>query len=255
MDARRRHAASRRMGRVEAPVVGVERQELVVAEVGLDLQDAAEPARIDVGQELGHRRLEAALVPHAEHEAGVAAEVHEALRRRPASGPAASRRRRACRPPPRRDLLVVQRVGRGQHHGLDVRIAPALRRGRPRAACRAPPRRAAPRPCWARPSGRSARRRCALDHVDHLAAPPAEADHREIDHLHHPLGCDQEPRAARESAVAGGDRHRSAKAADHAARNERDEAPCHPSCPSSRSIAPLRLGGQKPFGFPQACRP
>ena len=153
-----------------------------MAEIGLDLQDPTESAGIDIGEKLGHRRLEAALVAHAEHEPRVPAQADQALgigfrqgQRLLAEHVFAGGRAEA-------DLLVVEGMRRRQDDGVDGGVAEdlgeigrqgqaALRREGSCGACVGIDRTGDPHHVAA-----------ALDHIDHLAAPPPEADHGEIDH-------------------------------------------------------------------------
>ena len=73
MDAGRRHRSGRRLGAGQAPVLGGEREEFVLAEIRLDLQRRAEFAGLDHPAELEDRRLEPALVADAELHARVLA--------------------------------------------------------------------------------------------------------------------------------------------------------------------------------------
>ena len=63
----RRHAGGRGVIRLQTPVGGIEGQEFVVTEIGLDLQQRAEPARRGIGKDRRDRRLESSLVAHAEN--------------------------------------------------------------------------------------------------------------------------------------------------------------------------------------------
>ena len=152
MDAGRGHAAGRGLVGLQAPVVPVERQELVVAEVGFDLVDAAQFPGVGLGQQLGDRRLPAPLVPHPENEARVAAEANGLL----GAGLGQSQRLFAedmlAGGDGGLDLRAVQRMRRRQHDGFDRGVGQRIRVvGRQRDALFGAKR--------ARPSRCSARRR------------------------------------------------------------------------------------------------
>src|ERR1700729_3086613 len=72
MDACSRHPARRSLVRLQAPVVAIERQELVMTEVGLDLVNAPQFSGVGFRQQLRDRGLPTALVPHPENEPSVA---------------------------------------------------------------------------------------------------------------------------------------------------------------------------------------
>ena len=180
MNAGRRHAADRRFRRIQPPITGVERGELVVAEIAFDLLDSSKPARPRRGQHLRHRRLPALLMAHAEHEPVFGAGLDSGLGfffgqcKRLLAENVLSCGDRAF------DLPGVKRMWRGKDDGLHARV---LQRFNVAAVVRKTVG------FGKLLAGRIGLRRAndldvvrgLLQHGAHLLAPPAEADHRDFD--------------------------------------------------------------------------
>src|SRR5689334_6073265 len=73
MNACRRHATGRCLVGLQPPVRRVEAEELVMAEICLDLQQPTESSRLGGFQDLSDRGLETTLVTHAQHKPRLAA--------------------------------------------------------------------------------------------------------------------------------------------------------------------------------------
>src|ERR1700734_2480054 len=70
------HAAGRGLVGLQAPIVPVERQELVMTEVGLDLVNAAKITRVGSGQQFCDGGLPSPLMTHTENQASIAAQAN-----------------------------------------------------------------------------------------------------------------------------------------------------------------------------------
>src|SRR5229473_5781858 len=122
VDPGRGHRPGRRFLGREAPVVGGQREELVLHEVGLDLQQRPQLAAFRHAHQLLDRRLEALLVPDRERDLASIASFHRAQnigarkRKRLFAEHVLLRARRA------HDLLGMQRVRRAEHYALDLRV-------------------------------------------------------------------------------------------------------------------------------------
>src|SRR6267143_5398377 len=122
MDSGRGHRSGRRFLGREAPVVGGQREELVLHEVGLDLQQRPQLARLRHAHQLLDRRLEALLVADGERDLVSIASFHRAQ-----NIGARQRERlfaehvllRVRRP---HDLIGMQGVRRAEHNALDLRV-------------------------------------------------------------------------------------------------------------------------------------
>ena len=80
MDAGRRHAGAGRVFRVKSPVALGEREKLVVAEVGFDLEKPSETALLRLTKKIGDRGFEAPFVAHPEDQLAGPAQVDGPLR-------------------------------------------------------------------------------------------------------------------------------------------------------------------------------
>ena len=80
MDAERGPGAGRRMLGIAPPVRRVHLAEIVVADIGVHVQQAAERAALEQAAHLLHRRLVAPFMPDAEHAAGFGAGRQDPLR-------------------------------------------------------------------------------------------------------------------------------------------------------------------------------
>ena len=122
VDAGCRHPAGGRLIGLQTPVVAVEREELVVAEVRFDLLNAPELSGVGLRQQGRDRGVQPPLVAHAENQARVPAPVDGLL------GPGLGQGKRLFAEDMlsgshrRLDLRLVQSVRRCQHDRLDRRI-------------------------------------------------------------------------------------------------------------------------------------
>lgn len=91
-----------------------------MAEIRLDLQDAAESAAGGILQQGSERRLEAALMTHAEDEPGLAAERDGALRADAGHGERLFAEDMLAGRDRRLDLRAVELVRRREDHRLDI---------------------------------------------------------------------------------------------------------------------------------------
>src|SRR5665213_536296 len=79
MNAGGGHSPRRRVIGLQAPVVAVERQKLVVAEVRLDLMNAAEVSPIGFCEHRRNRRIPTPLVAHSENQSCALAQADSRL--------------------------------------------------------------------------------------------------------------------------------------------------------------------------------
>src|SRR6516162_7340287 len=86
MDSSGGNPGGRSLVGFQAPVVPVERQKPVVAEVRFDLMNPTHFSGVSLGQKLDNRRLPTPLVPHPEDQARITAEADGLLGASPAQG-------------------------------------------------------------------------------------------------------------------------------------------------------------------------
>ena len=173
----------------KTPVVGGEGEELVLAEIRLDLQRRAEFARLDHAAEFEDRRLETALVAHAELHAGLLASGNGS------GGLGAGKAERLLAehvfagPGGLHDLRRVQGMRCAEDHGLDRRVGNDLVEAGGET-----------QPCVGGEAGGGRGRvqrgddtqsPTATHRADDRAAPPAQAEYGSIHiFLRAVLGCD-----------------------------------------------------------------
>ena len=185
MDACRRHPAGRRLVRLQAPVVPIERQELVVTEVGLDLVNASQFSGVRFRQHLGDRGLPPALVPHPENEPGVATQANGLFGAGLVQGQRLLAKHVLPSPDCRLDLFAMQRVRRRQNDGFDLGIGERIRIVRRQGDALLVTERARRLEIWLHGAnhvdvgGRSAQ------NAEHFLAPPAHADESDSDRPAH----------------------------------------------------------------------
>ncbi len=127
MDACSRHPARRRLVRLQAPVVAIERQELVMTEVGLDLVNAPQFSGVGFRQQLRDRGLPPALVTHPENEPRVATQANGLFGAGLVQGQRLLAKHVLPRPDCGLDLFAMQRVRRRQNDGFDLGIGERIR--------------------------------------------------------------------------------------------------------------------------------
>ncbi len=180
MNAGCRHAADRCFRRVQPPIAGIERDELVMAEIAFDLLESSQLSRQRHREHFGHRRFKALLMTHAEHELAFGAGVDGGFGSFPGQGQRLFAEDVLPGGDGALDLLGVERMRRGQDDGLH----PGMPEGRLDAGMVRE----------AIGGGELLPGRIGLggaddldillrllQHGGHLLAPPAEADHRDFD--------------------------------------------------------------------------
>ena len=173
--------------RLRAPRVRLQHQRIGKRHRRFDVQDGAEVAGADPLAQLGHLRMEAAVVAEAERDAGLRRRG-DGLLARPPCVSANGFSQKTCLPAARAAITCagVQRVRRRQHDGVDVRV------GEQRLVAVGEPSASAPRRTPVTSGGHRARgARHEADHVaralhrlDERLAPPAEAHHGCADHVY-----------------------------------------------------------------------